>query len=372
MSDLDPNAIRLQRQPRRWQRDALAAWSLRFRGVVSVVTGAGKTFFAMQCMISVWKRYPEAKALIVVPTIALMDQWRAALQDELGIDDADIDLVGGGVHRIRQSLVTVAVLNSARGVAAELTGEGQWFLVVDECHRVASAANRKVLLGGYIATLGLSATPQRQYDDLFETVVAPSLGPIVFRYEHRDASADGIISKFELWNIRVSATDSENKQLTTDNRAISMEVKRIRAIGDRTSSRLRNLLMRRSRHSQRVRSRVPAAVTLVERFGGRRGLVFHESIQSANEIAAELTRRGHRVRAYHSQLGAPTRYLNLLLYVRGQVDVLVTCRALDEGLARIHRRRASGQCPEAARGCSCESGIMVFETKNRSQNRSTQ
>ena len=41
-------------------------------------------------------------------------------------------------------------------------------------------------------------------------------------------------------------------------------------------------------------------------------------------------------------------------------------------LARIHRRRASGQCPEAARGCSCESGIMVFETKNRSQNRSTQ
>ncbi len=300
--------------------------------MVSVVTGAGKTFFAMQCMVSVWKRHPEASVLVVVPTVALMDQWRAALQDELGIDDADIDLVGGGVRRIRQSPVTVAVINSARDLASHLTSKGQWFLVVDECHRAASNANRKVLMGSHIATLGLSATPERQYDDFFESVVVPSLGPIVYRYGYRDASADGIISQFELWNIRVPANDSEEKQLARDNRAISMEFKRGHDIGDQISPRLRNLLMRRSRHSQRVRSRIPAAVALVERFSGRRGLVFHESIESANEISAELVRRGHRARPYHSQLGAPTRYLNLLLYIRGQVDVLVTCRALDEGL----------------------------------------
>ena len=40
--------------------------------------------------------------------------------------------------------------------------------------------------------------------------------------------------------------------------------------------------------------------------------------------------------------------------------------------ARIHRRRASGQRREAARRCSCASGIMVFETQNRTQRRSTQ
>ena len=38
-------------------------------------------------------------------------------------------------------------------------------------------------------------------------------------------------------------------------------------------------------------------------------------------------------------------------------------------LARIHRRRASGQCPEAARGCSCESGIMVLKQQSRPQNK---
>ena len=38
-------------------------------------------------------------------------------------------------------------------------------------------------------------------------------------------------------------------------------------------------------------------------------------------------------------------------------------------LSRIHRRRASGQCPEAARGCSCESGIMVLKQQSRPQNK---
>ena len=38
-------------------------------------------------------------------------------------------------------------------------------------------------------------------------------------------------------------------------------------------------------------------------------------------------------------------------------------------LARIHRRRASGQCPEVTRGCSCESGIMVLKQQSQPQNK---
>ena len=324
--------ILTRHQPRRWQLEALAAWSKEFRGVVSVVTGAGKTFFAMQCMQAVWERFPDAKVLVVVPTVALMDQWRVALRNELSFEDADIDLIGGGIRRIGDSRVTLGILNSLRSLAAELTAKDRWFLIVDECHRIASPANRRILDADFIATLGLSATPERQYDNLFQTVVSHKLGAIVFRYEYKEASRDGIISAFELWNIRVPPNSSERKQLNADNRAIHLESKRLRNIGIDISPRLRALLLRRSRHSQRVRARIPAAVALVDQLRNRRGLVFHESIQSANEISAELTRRGHRVRPYHSQLGTPTRYLNLLLYVRGQIDVLVTCRALDEGL----------------------------------------
>lgn len=326
------NLNNLRREPRRWQIEALDAWSSQFRGVVSVVTGGGKTIFALLCIIAVWKQYPDARVLIVVPTVALMDQWRVALREELTIDDADIDLVGGGMRRTRNSNITLGILDSMRAITSELTSTGRWFLIVDECHRVGSPSNRKILDGRYVATLGLSATPERQYDDFFETVVSPKLGSVVYRYGYEDASRDGVISEFELWNLRVTPNETEQRQLTADNRAIHMESQQLREIGLDTSDRLRNLLLRRSRHSQRVSSRFPATIALVDSLMGHRGLVFHESIQSANEITAELTRRGHRARAYHSQLGAPTRYLNLLLYLRGQIDVLVTCRALDEGI----------------------------------------
>ena len=325
-------SMRTRHRPRQWQREALDAWTSEFRGVVSVVTGAGKTFFAMQCMLAVWDTRPQTRVLIVVPTIALMDQWRVALRDELKLQDDDIDLFGGGIRRLANSRVTLGVLNSVRGIAHELTEQGTWFLIVDECHRAASPTNRKILDGKYIATLGLSATPEREYDDFFQTVVSPRLGSIVFRYDYEDASRDGIISPFELWNIRVAPNSSEQKQLDLDSRAIHMESRRLRETGEESSPRLRNLLLRRSRNSQRVRSRIPTAIALAERLRGRRGLVFHESIQSADEIASELVSRGHRARSYHSKLGPPTRYLNLLLYMRGQADLLVTCRALDEGL----------------------------------------
>ena len=322
-----------RKKPRRWQSDALDAWkSSGFRGVVGVVTGAGKTFFAMRCMLAVWERCPDAKALIVVPTVALMDQWRIAIQDELRIDDTDINTIGGGTRDTGKALVTVAVLDSARKFNSEITKQGKWFLVVDECHRAASPANRKILEGKYIATLGLSATPERQYDGLFETVIIPSLGPIVFRYEYEEASADGIISDFELWNIRVPATSQEQEQINKINRAISMEVEQLRASGFQNSPRLKNFLMQRSRRSQRVRARISTTLALAEQFKGRKGFIFHESIQSAEEITTRLVQQGNRARVYHSQLEAPTRYLNFLLYVKNQIDVLVACRALDEGI----------------------------------------
>ena len=322
---------------------------------MSVVTGAGKTFFAMQCMLALWDRYPNSKILITVPTVALMDQWRVALQEELKLSENEIDLVGGGIRRLTNSPVTISVLDSARSIARELTAEGEWFLIVDECHRIGSPANRTILGGEYVATLGLSATPERQYDDLFETVISPKLGPIIFRYEYEEASRDGIISDFELWNIQVTPNSSEENQLNADNRAIFVERKRLGELGEYSSQRLRNLLLRRSRHSQRVRSRIPAAIAMVDSMPNRRGLVFHESIRSANEIASELERRGHRVRPYHSQLGAPTRYLNLLLYVRGQIDVLVTCRALDEGL----------DVPQCEYGVICASTMSIRQRIQR-------
>ncbi len=322
----------LTHEPRRWQNEALELWSDAYRGIVAVVTGGGKTFFAMQCMLRVRHSHPDCRILIVVPTVALLDQWRAALTYELGVRETDIATAGGGTTPDQPRRVVIAVMNTARALVPQLVAEGDWFLIVDECHRVASAANRRMLRGDLLATLGLSATPERQYDTWFNDFVVPALGPVVYRYTYEQAQREGVVADFDLWNVRVPMTAEEQEQIDSLSEAIAREVAMLRRMGLEDSARLRHLLFARSRHSHAVQSRIPTTVALIDSWRGRRGIVFHESIADAESIARALAQRRHRVRLYHSGLGPPTRYENLRLYTVGQVDVLVTCRALDEGI----------------------------------------
>ena len=78
--------------------------------------------------------------------------------------------------------------------------------------------------------------------------------------------------------------------------------------------------------------RVPAAVHLVEQNRGDRTLIFHERIASAEAIHHLLESRGARATLYHSGVDPAVRRDNLRLFRRGVFDVLVTCRALDEGV----------------------------------------
>src|SRR3954470_15727168 len=60
-----------------WQQESLDKWfKAGKRGVAKVVTGAGKTIFALavaQRLQSI--EQPELRVVIVVPTIVLMNQW---------------------------------------------------------------------------------------------------------------------------------------------------------------------------------------------------------------------------------------------------------------------------------------------------------
>ena len=84
--------------------------------------------------------------------------------------------------------------------------------------------------------------------------------------------------------------------------------------------------------SRNAARRIPAAVAIAEQNRGRRIIVFHEEIKSAEVLLKLLHDRGHSVGIYHSQLGSDKRRDNLLQFRRGMLEVLVCCRALDEGV----------------------------------------
>lgn len=316
---LAPNRLRA------WQSAALARWHAEGRrGIAEVATGGGKTRFALACAVSIEADQPTVQ--VVVPTTALADQWFVSISEDVGIDPTEIAMLNSHTEPEDLRRFNIAVINTARNLNPGLWDGRRRFLIVDECHRAASPENSRSLAGDTWATLGLSATPERQYDDGLTEVLIPSLGPLIYSYGLREATEDGVLNEFALTNVRVPLSDTESDEYERLTARIAQ------ASGRGDDERVLSLLRTRARVSSNALVRVPTAVVLIERHRGARTLVFHESIEGAEGIQSLLRSRGHSATIYHSKLGPHLRHENLRLFRRGVFDTLVTCRALDEGV----------------------------------------
>ena len=316
--------------PRRWQEDALSLWvRAGRRGIASVVTGAGKTVFAEHCMAEAARHIANLHFIVLLPTNALLDQWYVSMREDLGLSPDEIATLSGGKRSSHPALVNLIVLNTARSLAPRLTRDlPATFLIVDECHRAGSPENAAALAGKHVATLGLSATPEREHDDALAKVLVPALGPMFFEYGYADARADGIIVPFDLVNVRVPLLPAEQEEYD----ALSRRIGRLMRELPESQDRLKRTLLRRAAASSAAKMRLPAAAMIAVRHRNARTLIFHEEIAAAERIRADLERLGLSATIYHSKIGEARRRDNLRLFRRGIFDVMVSCRALDEGV----------------------------------------
>jgi superfamily II DNA or RNA helicase len=327
---------------RQWQRSALDGWNAAgHRGIVEVVTGGGKTVFALACIESL---KPDT-SLIVVPTIALLDQWWEEVASYFGLALDEVNVVTGQ-RAMRTGTINLAVLNTA----AKLQASGRarpCLLVVDECHKAASPQFRAALDIPKLAALGLSATPERPYDDGLSEILVPSLGSMIYEYTYKDALRDGVVVPFKLQNIVFELEPERQQEYDRLTKAIARAIRKNGIEATETVG----LLLRRARVLNLSINRVKLALQIIAANRGRRILVFHEDIEACDLINHILLDNNVKSGVYHSKLGLRQRAQILSSYRRGDIEVLVTCRALDEGF----------NVPEA------QVGIIAASTATRRQ-----
>lgn len=307
---------------RAWQKEALALWkAASHRGIVEVVTGGGKTIFALSCI----KELKVDTALVIVPTVALLDQWWEESASFFGTSLDDINIVTSS-GRLRNGTINLAVLNSASKLNLGRRTQ-PYFLIVDECHKAASKKFRSALDGSPTATLGLSATPERPYDEGLKEVLIPRLGEIIFRYTYKDALRDKVIVPFELKNVVFELEPECQAEYDKLTKAIGRAIKNNGMEDERTIA----LLLKRARVMNHSINRIRLALRLVLAHKGYRTIVFHEDIEACNVIQDVLSEAKVRCGVYHSKMKLRHRAEVLSAYRQGEIDVLITCRALDEG-----------------------------------------
>jgi superfamily II DNA or RNA helicase len=195
-------------------------------------------------------------------------------------------------------------------------------------HRYAGSENVRALLGPHAYTLGLSATVEGGFDTSAAEKLITALGPIFYRYTLQQALADGVLARLALSNIRVSMLEEEQRRYD----ALSTRIRILAARFGISDERTQHTLRARARVAALAAIRIPVTVRLALDSAGKKLIVFHESVDHAIDIANLLTARGLNTSVYHSRMSPIARRESLRLFLRGVNEVMVACRALDEGL----------------------------------------
>ena len=309
---------------REWQRSAYARWILsNCNGIVVGCTGSGKSMVGMYCI-----QEKNVNTLIVVPTIALMNQWVDELNKNLEL--SDIGKLGDNNRKICP--ITVAVINSIR------ESDLSYFemIILDEVHRYASIENIKPLLGNeFKYKLGLTATLKRsdgQHDKLEELI-----GPVVYEYMTKDAVNEGVLSRFEIVNVGVELDDLEkikyDKYTQTIERfsfpgMFQVVYNQGHPKWHEAVAAVRATTYRKGIISN-AKAKIEALTAILRDNFGKKVIIFNETIKMAEKEKKVLEKLGYEVEIYHSKL-KDQKAINR--FRSGEVNILISVKSLNEGL----------------------------------------
>ena len=357
-----------------WQKECMRRWfDADNKGTVKVVTGGGKTLLGLAIAEQLQNSVnPRLRVAIVVPTVVLMHQWYDEILEHSNLPPHAIARLGGGYKEDLKDgrRILIAVLASARKQLARLVRSSRngkrLLLIADECHRAGAALMSNIFETERAFSLGLSATPEREEDEVAEenagydeSLLGQELGPIIYDFTLAQALELGVIPPFSIQHYGLQLNANERSRYDQLSRAISDTQSELRPLapagkssgpaffkwlhstaGRRSdvgglAARFVSDISRRQGLIQGAQVRGEAVEALLKKeFANNpdgRAILFHESIDEVMALFLQLHQAGYRVIAEHSRLPDSIREEGLNLFRKGIAQVIVSAKSLIEG-----------------------------------------
>ncbi len=270
--------------PRDYQEKAFENWkNNNQKGLFAMATGTGKTITALNCLLEIYKRSNYYKAIILVPTITLVGQWEEECK-KFNFNNiikvcsasrnwrnriADIRLLE--MSGANKNLSYIIIATYASFVRSNIFSELNKFpkqkllFIADEAHNMGGGQMVQRLKEiPYLRKIGLSATPERQYDDSGNKQIMSFFGckeSYTFEYSMAEAIKNGALSRYYYYPQIVSLTEIEMEQYVE----ISTKIAKLMTYNDaETQEILERLFLKRKRIIHKAENKKAIFKTIVQ------------------------------------------------------------------------------------------------------------
>lgn len=220
--------------PRDYQNQAFENWkNNNQRGLFAMATGTGKTITSLNCLLEIYKRNGYYKAIILVPTITLVNQWEQECEKfhfsnvikvysknsewRSKIERLQMAEEYKKAKESSQNFIIISTYASfTRGNVFDILNgfeKSKVLLIADEAHNMGSPTIMK-RIGDikYLRRIGLSATPERQFDDDTNRKLFRFFGAekqYTYEYSMEEAIKNGVLCRYFYYPHLVRLTDDE-------------------------------------------------------------------------------------------------------------------------------------------------------------------
>ena len=254
-------------EPRSYQKEAFNKWKVSQKGLFAMATGTGKTLTSLNCLLEIYNKFKYYQALILVPTITLVEQW----EDECKrfnfshiikvssknngwrseIDDIKLKESLAQSDDLPPSFIIIATYASfsressfKQLMSLSKKTQRQMLLIADEAHNIgAPNVISKLDRMRILRRIGLSATPERQFDDKGNNAIMQFFGcdgKYTFEYSMKDAIDNGFLCRYKYFPHVVRLNEDEMAEY----KKISLQLAKFYNVDEDTFSGADDILMR--------------------------------------------------------------------------------------------------------------------------------
>ncbi len=372
--------------PRPYQNEAFENWkNNKQKGLFAMATGTGKTITALNCLLEIYKRNGYYKAIILVPTITLVNQWEDECRKfnfghiikvfsknpDWRSKISDLKLAFRyNEDEEQQNFIIISTYASfvRERVFNELVNfeKGKVLLIADEAHNMGSPSMLKRMKNvPYYRRIGLSATPERQFDEETTKKIYHFFGAdqnFTYEYSMEEAIRNGVLCKYYYYPHLVRLTDEEMEKYVELSEKISRYFNFNSGEFDKRDDILMSLLLARKRIIHKATNKLEAFKAIVANRYKEKGdlkytLVYvpegnqpdYFSDVSTFEIKEQIdddTISEHLIDTYTSVILGIDKYITVKKFVSGEkyrdsilkdfasgkLQVLTSMKCLDEGV----------------------------------------